>query len=34
MMEEVKKTVVGVNLTLEAFHRPKQGNFNAVDKTF
>jgi len=32
MMEEVKRTVVGVNLTIEALHRPKQGNFNAGDE--
>jgi hypothetical protein len=32
MMEEVKRTVVGVNLTVEAFHRPRQGNFNAGDE--
>jgi len=32
MMEEVKRTVVGVNLTIEAFHRHKQGNFNAGDE--
>jgi hypothetical protein len=32
MMEEVKRTVVGVNLTLEAFHGPRQGNFNAGDE--
>jgi hypothetical protein len=32
MMEEIKSTIIGVNLTLEAFHRPRQGNFNASDE--
>ena len=32
MMEEVNRTVVGVNLGVETFRRSWEGNFNASDE--